>query len=451
LKKPAFDRPRVTPDDAGVVTSESQAEAPTIGHYRIVGTLGVGGMGTVYRAEHVLIGRAVAIKLLLPELTANREIVTRFFNEARATSAIKHPGIVEIFDFGYTEQGHAYIVMELLEGETLGQRIARLGRLTIDDAALLMRDVCGALAAAHDLQIVHRDLKPDNIFLVPDAQQGERTKILDFGIAKLTEMGLATGVTKTGAVMGTPAYMSPEQCRGSGGVDGRADLYSIGCILYELIAGRPPFINPGAGELIGSHLFVTPEPLSQHAAVAPELDRLVMSLLEKAPEHRIQSARELAEHLVAIGQLHGDHRVSMRSLTAPAYTPMVTPLKPTTLSGSASETAPHPVATGGRRFGIVIGAALVTLALGGAGLFALRGGDSEPTPSASPPAPIVVDRPVAITPDAAAPAAPPDAELPVDAAASDAPAIDKPKPIKPKADPKKPRPKVDHDLLETDL
>ena len=394
----------------------------TIGNYRIVGTLGVGGMGTVYRAEHILLGRAVAIKLLLPELTANREIVTRFFNEARATSAIKHPGIVEIFDFGYTERGHAYIVMELLEGETLGHRITRLGRLPIGDAALLMRDVCSALAAAHDLQIVHRDLKPDNIFLVPDAEQGERTKILDFGIAKLTEMGLATGVTKTGAVMGTPTYMSPEQCRGTGQVDGRADLYSIGCILYELIAGRPPFINRGAGELIGSHLFVAPEPLSQHAAVDGELDRLVMSLLEKAPEHRVQSARDLGDHLAGFAQLHGAHRVSMRNISVPPgvlpahftpahltparltpahftpahFTPAhLTPTrvepasqkptsqKPTTLSGSAGETSPAQAERGGRRMGIVIGAALVTIALGVVGFVVLRGDGSSTRPSRS--------------------------------------------------------------------
>jgi len=441
-----------------VSVSESQSIAGrTIGNYRLTGTLGVGGMGTVYRAEHVLIGRAVAIKLLLPELTTHREIVTRFFNEARATSAIKHPGIVEIFDFGYTDEGHAYIVMELLEGETLGQRITRLGHLPIGAAASLMRDVCSALAAAHDLQIVHRDLKPDNIFLIP-SPDGERTKILDFGIAKLTEMGLATGVTKTGAVMGTPTYMSPEQCRGTGQVDGRADLYSIGCILYELVSGRPPFINPGAGELIGSHLFMTPEPLSRHAAVAPELDRLVMSLLEKAPEHRIQSARELADQLAGFAHLQGAH-VSMRNITAPPmhFTPINhTPvaLKPTTLSGSASQTSPHPTVTsapGGRRLGIVIGAALVTIALGVVGFFALRGDGATPHPSSAPQVAPIVSVPAA-SPDAASP------DAAVVAAPADAPEVDAPapdpkptvKPARPKVDPKKP-PKPTKDLLETDL
>jgi serine/threonine-protein kinase len=322
-----------------------------------------------------------------------------------------------------------------------------------------MRDVCSALAAAHDLQIVHRDLKPDNIFLIP-GPDGERTKILDFGIAKLTEMGLATGVTKTGAVMGTPTYMSPEQCRGTGQVDGRADLYSIGCILYELISGRPPFINPGAGELIGSHLFMAPEPLSRHAVVDGDLDRLVMSLLEKAPEHRIQSARELADHLAGFAQAPGAH-VSMRNITAPPlhmtpvnHTPVS--LKPTTLSGSASQSSPHPTvvsAPGGRRFGIVIGAALVTIALGAVGFFALRGDGSTPRPSSAPEAaPIVIVPSPAASPDAASPDAAAVVAAPADAQEIAAPTPD-PKPVKPtrpKVDPKKP-PTPAKDLLETEL
>jgi serine/threonine protein kinase len=211
----------------------------TVGSYRILSTLGVGGMGTVYRAEHVLIGRAVAIKLLLPELTTHREIVTRFFNEARATSAIKHPGIVEIFDFGYTDQGHAYIVMELLEGETLGRRITRLGRLPIGAAASLMRDVCSALAAAHDLQIVHRDLKPDNIFLVPaDSRRRAHRRCSTSASRSSPRSASPTGVTKTGAVMGTPTYMSSRAVSsGTGQVDRpRRPLLAR---LHPLRADRP--------------------------------------------------------------------------------------------------------------------------------------------------------------------------------------------------------------------
>jgi len=317
-----------------------------VGNYRIVGQVAVGGMGTVFRAEHTLIGRVVAVKVLNPEMSANRDVVNRFFNEAKATTTINHPGIVEVFDFGFLPSGNAYLVMELLTGETLAQRMRARGRFAEGEAAMLMRGVCTALAAAHAKGIVHRDLKPDNIFLVPDLESplGERTKILDFGIAKLTDVGLAGSATRTGAVLGTPTYMSPEQCRGTGNVDHRADLYSIGCILYELVSGRPPFVNHGAGELIGSHLFVEPEPVSRHAQVSPELERLIMSLLAKQPEQRVQTALDLAQELVHVAQLQGwvavastdpNLRASMqyiqppggaRPMITPVGTPMITPV-----------------------------------------------------------------------------------------------------------------------------
>ncbi|MFN0247557.1 MAG: serine/threonine protein kinase [Kofleriaceae bacterium] len=278
-----------------------------VGSYRITGQIAVGGMGTVFRAEHTLIGRVAAIKVLHPEMTQSREIVTRFFNEAKATSGIKHPGIVEVFDFGYMQSGHAYLVMEYLEGETLSQRMRARGTMPEGEAAMLMRGVCSALAAAHAKGVVHRDLKPDNIFIVPepDSPLGERTKILDFGIAKLTEVGEGNQHTKAGAVMGTPTYMSPEQCRGTGEVDHRADLYSIGCMLYELVIGRPPFTQTGAGELLGAHLFVEPDPPSRHGHISPELEALVMRLLDKKVDRRVQSAGELAQLLIGIAQNSG--------------------------------------------------------------------------------------------------------------------------------------------------
>ena len=280
-----------------------------VGSYRITQKLSVGGMGTVYRAEHVLIGRDAALKVLHPELSTNRDIVQRFFNEAKATTTIKHPGIVEVFDFGYMASGHAYLVMEFLDGVSLARRLkVATERMTEGEAALLMRGVCNALAAAHAKGIVHRDLKPDNLMLVPDAEAptGERPKILDFGIAKLTDIGLAGTATKTGAVMGTPTYMSPEQCRGTGKVDARADLYSIGCIYYELLCGRPPFNELGAGELIGAHLFVEPPRPSQfQPAISPDSEALIMALLQKQPEQRPQSATELAKLFAGIAQRHG--------------------------------------------------------------------------------------------------------------------------------------------------
>jgi serine/threonine protein kinase len=187
----------------------------TVGNYKILRKLSTGGMGTVYYAEHALIGRSAAVKVLHPELSGSKDVVNRFFNEAKATTSIKHPGIVEIFDYGYLPTGDGYIIMEFLDGVSLARRLKKGNPYGEGEAAMLVRGVCSALAAAHQKGIVHRDLKPDNIFLVEDADSPTAAPVLDFGIAKLTDVGLAGG-TKTGAVMGTPTYMSPEQCRGTG-------------------------------------------------------------------------------------------------------------------------------------------------------------------------------------------------------------------------------------------
>jgi len=188
-------------------------------------------MGSVWLAEHVALGRRAALKMLHPEFSNQPDIVSRFFNEARAATAIRDPGIVQVFDFGQHIDGRAYIVMELLEGEPLDRRLKREGALSIGDGLRLMRQVASTIGAAHTHGILHRDLKPENIYIVrdPEVLGGERAKVLDFGIAKL--VGDQTGVkTHTSAVMGTPAFMSPEQCRGAGQVDQRSDIYSLGCV-----------------------------------------------------------------------------------------------------------------------------------------------------------------------------------------------------------------------------
>ncbi|HEV7554922.1 MAG TPA: serine/threonine-protein kinase, partial [Kofleriaceae bacterium] len=195
----------------------------SIGNYHVTAQIGEGGMGAVYLAHHVMLGRPAAIKILLPHLSHDHDIVARFFNEARAATAVRHPGIVEIFDFGYFGDC-AYLVMEYLDGDSLADRRHRLGRIAPARAIALARQVAGALAAAHERGIVHRDLKPDNLFVVadPEVPGGERIKILDFGIAKLG--GDASPIkTHTSAVLGTPMYMAPEQCRGAGHVDARTD------------------------------------------------------------------------------------------------------------------------------------------------------------------------------------------------------------------------------------
>ncbi|HEY5948506.1 MAG TPA: serine/threonine-protein kinase [Kofleriaceae bacterium] len=440
-----------------------------VGSYRITQKVSIGGMGTVYRAEHQLIGRSAAVKVLHPELRSNREVVQRFFNEAKATTQIKHPGIVEIFDFGYLPSGDGYIVMEFLDGMSLAKRIELGGKMDEGEAAVLMRSVCSALGAAHAKGIVHRDLKPDNIFLVPDpeAPTGERPKILDFGIAKLN-IGLAGpgNATKTGAVMGTPTYMSPEQCKGTGEVDARSDLYSIGCMFYEMVAGRPPFDNMGAGELIGAHLFIEPvSPNTSGATISAEGEALTMQLLQKLPAKRPQTAQELGRRFAELAQGRGfvarttplsfptiedkpavtnQHAVSEGVMpTLPsnpelqaAMTPsqlgspsLVEPTleagpkvqvtaQPTTLSGAASQSV---IRNKGSRVGLVVGAIAALGIAGGAVMFAMQGGSkSTPAAATEPAATDPATGPAATAPaaTATAPATPPTAPATAPAAAT---------------------------------
>jgi serine/threonine-protein kinase len=267
----------------------------TFGSYRCIQQLGEGGMGIVYLAQHALLGRRVAVKVLRPEHTRNPEIVDRFFTEARATTLIHHPGLVDIFDFGHADGGSVYIVMELLEGESLAARLKRERTLAIPQAIEIARQVAQALGAVHARGIVHRDLKPDNVFLLADDKmpQGIRAKVIDFGVAKLLEGG-AFHRTRTGAIIGTPVYMPPEQCRGDQ-VNHRNDIYSLGCMLFEMICGRPPYVAKGAGDLIAMHLFEPVPPLPDF--VPAVLAASIRRALAKNADDRQQSMAELATEL----------------------------------------------------------------------------------------------------------------------------------------------------------
>lgn len=276
----------------------SQPDA--IGNFRILRQLGSGGMGTVYEAINEAIERRVAIKVLRPEYACNQEFVTRFFNEARAVNRIEHPSLVQISEYGQTADGTVYIVMEYLRGETLTARLQRFHsrgeRQPLVQTLQTAWQLAEALAAAHDKGIVHRDLKPDNVILVPDpvAPCGERAKLLDFGIAKLVQSNMDH--TGTMVIMGTPSYMSPEQCRGAGAVTDRTDVYSLGTMLYQMVAGRLPFVGEGSGDLIGQHLHVEPPPLSSLAPSAPALlTALVHRLLIKDKEQRPPMREALTE------------------------------------------------------------------------------------------------------------------------------------------------------------
>ncbi|HVY37279.1 MAG TPA: serine/threonine-protein kinase [Polyangia bacterium] len=274
----------------------------TLGSYTIVERIGAGGMGEVYLAKHRRIERKVAIKLLLPALSSDPDIVNRFFNEARATSLITHPGIVQIYDCDVFEN-RAYIVMEYLEGANLNTVLARNGAFDIPMAVWVTGQIAGALAAAHAKSIVHRDLKPENVFLAEDPlRPGSRVvKILDFGIAKLTDRASPASHTRTGSILGTPIYMAPEQCRGLTSIDHRADVYALGGILFELLTGRPPFVKEAPGDLLIAHVSEPPPvPSSLMPAIPPELDRLILRMLAKAPNDRPQSMDLITRELVTL-------------------------------------------------------------------------------------------------------------------------------------------------------
>lgn len=280
-----------------------------LGNYRITAQIGSGGMGIVYSAEHILLGKKAAIKVLKPERCKVPEIVERFFNEARAASMVKDPGIPEIFDYGRLPEGNAFLVMEMLEGLTLGQLLDQRAKLNSGRSVSLARLIAGTLKATHAHGIIHRDLKPDNVFVVPDAAmpRGERIQILDFGIAKLQRNDFATKVqTETGRLMGTPYYMSPEQCRGAGYIDHRTDIYSLGCVIYQMISGRPPFYMQGSGEVLAAHIHLAPKPLSLLEPSVPEaLEELVMQILEKDADRRPQSMQCVMDRLNDLASFAG--------------------------------------------------------------------------------------------------------------------------------------------------
>jgi len=426
---------RRTPDENVIGT--------VIGHYKVTEVLNQGGMGAVYRAEHPLIGKPAVIKLLLPDLSSHEEMVHRFFNEAKAASAIRHPGIVEIFDFGYHSDGRAYIVMEFLDGESLGERLHARDRLPELECAVLARSIAGALGAAHAKGIVHRDLKPDNIFLVPDPDMptGERTKVLDFGIAKLNgDLPTEVSRTRTGALMGTPLYMAPEQARGAGEVDARADVYSLGCMLYEMLTGAPPFVAEGSGEIIAMQLFAEPVPPREILPeLSSEIERVVLGMLEKDPAKRPQKAKDVVDALGALLPRLSSRlsavvpvrpQTKMRQVVTPR--PQVSAAmksmaeraperpepKPTTLGGSAAHVIPSIppddfAPKKSRTAGIVIAAAF-TVAVG-VGAFAIvktmrkGAGDSTTTTTTTAPTTTTTSQIKAPAPTPA-PVAPPKAE-----------------------------------------
>ena len=386
----------------------------TIGSYRVIRELGAGGMGVVYLAQHTVIGRMAAIKMLLPDLSGNEEMVNRMFNEARMCALIKHPGMVDVYDFGRHSNGCAYLVMELLEGESLRALFLREKVLSQEVAGSLVRQIASAVGAAHAKGIIHRDLKPDNVFVEPDDETavGLRTRVLDFGIAKLTMSSSGNLYkTRTGAIIGTPMYMSPEQCRGTSQLDPRTDIYSLGCIFFELVTGRSVFTHDGLGEIIAAHLYEPPVSVcSLNPALSPELDACIQRMLAKRPEGRFQSMDEVS---VVLGGRQALGRTPIPPTVA-KVPGLATPL-PQALAASWGTPAPAGYSTTHRTAGellapqpsrrrrtIFLAAALVgALAVGGGAalLFMMASRDEPVAPTAPPaPPPVVAAPPPVVTP-----------------------------------------------------
>jgi serine/threonine-protein kinase len=265
------------------------------GRYRVTRALGSGGMGVVYRAEHVHMKKAVAVKILHQHMTTMPEVVARFEREAVAAGRIEHPNVAGATDFGRLEDGSFYLALEYVEGKSLSSLLGKGGALPTVRALVIVRQIADGLAAAHAAGIIHRDLKPENVMLVERDGLSDFVKVLDFGIAKVpVEEGEGQKLTQIGTIFGTPQYMSPEQGQGHA-VDARSDLYALGVMLYEMLAGKLPFFADDLVVLITRHITEAPPPLPD--GIHPAVRDLVFELLEKEPSHRIQTAAELVSRL----------------------------------------------------------------------------------------------------------------------------------------------------------
>jgi serine/threonine-protein kinase len=391
-------------------------------HYRIIERLGRGGMGTVYLVTHVHLKKKFAAKILNPDTARRPDSIARFQQEAVAASRLDHENIVDIANFGQSEDGTVYLIMEFLRGEALNQILAR-GRPELDDVLRIVVPICRGLAAAHSAGIVHRDLKPENVFV---ARRGGRhvVKLLDFGISKLTQQHLGDQgrLTQTGDVLGSPVYMSPEASRGDANVDSRADIYAVGVMLYEMVTGQVPFSAENYLQVLYKHISEEPEPPRKLVPELPAaLEAVILRCLEKNPADRYQRIEDVEAALTAtVSGVELDAPVAavapgpMTSIDAPlpGSSPVLGPSSgsvPVAASTSgarpapavAAEPSPQPVAPAKRSraslLGLLAGFIGTLGVLGFAGYALFRGGDKperlqpiaarglpEPTPPAPP-------------------------------------------------------------------
>ena len=356
------------------------------GKYRLTRLLGRGGMGAVWEGTHTSLGTRVAVKFIDAEYAESPEARSRFENEARAAAKLRSKHVVEVYDHGVSDDARPFIVMEFLQGEPLDKRLDRAGRLEPKETAHIILQVCRALTKAHAAGVVHRDLKPENVFLVWDDEEGtDVAKVVDFGIAKFTDssLGASSSSTRTGSVLGTPHYMSPEQARGLRNVDYRSDLWSVAVIAYRCIVGLMPFDGEAVGDLLVK-LCTAPIPVPSQLVpgLPPGFDAWVAKALTRDPAERFASAAQLAESLAAVcglsmrGQFAGGGSGAYSALGAGARSAVDTnPTSPTFQSAStgapttqtpAPATLPTAQRTGTGAIVAAAFAALVVLGIGGA-------------------------------------------------------------------------------------
>jgi eukaryotic-like serine/threonine-protein kinase len=274
--------------------------ARKLGQYRLIRKLGEGGMGKVYLAEHELLKRPCALKLIKTGDRSDPLALARFEREVRSAARLSHPNTIEIFDYGRADDGTFYYVMEYLQGLTLLELVRKAGPLPPGRVIYLFRQVCAGLAEAHGLGLVHRDLKPANVFVALRGGESDVAKVLDFGIVKLTQDPDAVALTTAGSLSGTPLFMAPEQAMDDGTLDARADIYALGAVMYFALTGRPPFLAKSAMAVIAAHLRDPVVPPSRHRPGLPEdLEQVILRCLAKQPDERFCSVKVLGEALAA--------------------------------------------------------------------------------------------------------------------------------------------------------
>jgi serine/threonine protein kinase len=400
-----------------------QASHVLDGKYRLVRQLGKGGMGTVWHAEHLTLSSPVAVKLLEQGTTREPDALQRFLREARTAAALRSPHVVQILDYG-VDGDTPYIAMELLEGESLATRLARLGTLSPAETARIVQHVGRAMARAHDAGVIHRDLKPENVFIVENDDE-EVIKVLDFGIAKTTAAATtasAAGATRTGALLGTPFYMSPEQCEASKDLDHRTDIWSLGVIAYKCLLGRSAFTGESLGQVILA-ICSHPLPVPSRAGAVPEgFDAWFARACARSPRDRFDSAKRAAADFVRLCDTPGS--VSGRVSIPPGLSGSEPRLAATTGQATNSELSSSGRAEAKRgRIALVVVAALVLIGLA---TFALQRRPSAEAPWPSVGRSATAAAPIAAPREAVSTSEPPTSEPAPANAPSEAPAASAP-------------------------